>query len=271
VIKTLVSIEVDLASSAAVRFACHLGSFLQMEIQPVYVKEFPSPESAVGSGWARHTWEKELLQEGREEISAMIMAEMDFCPILKEPLVVSGDHEAELFKLLEKGSFDLYVEGVHFSWNQATLHKQLHSRMRQRIQSPMVLVRSLRKMNEVLLLCLDTTGTEALTQYFRQIWQGCSVPLVLALPVSKALGEKRDLLEQAAAESAKLLGESGIQVTVDAAFPAIGSDRAEQSLKDYGLVAIAVERSIPKDCAPLRWMNCVKTSCLVALYNAEAR
>jgi hypothetical protein len=266
VIKTIVSIEVDLASSLAVRFACHLGSCLPMEIQPVYVKEFPTPESAVGSGWARHTWEKELLQEGKEEISSMILAEMDFCPVLKEPLVVYGDHEAELLKLVEHGSFDLYVEGVHFSWNVATLHKQLHSKMHQRIQAPMVLVRSLRKVKEVLLLCVDTAGTEAIIKLFRQIWQGCWVPLVLAVPESTAPGEKRDLLEQTVADSAKLLGESGIQATVDTAFPAVDSEHVEQSLKDYGLVAIAVERSIPKDCAQLRWMNSVRTSCLVALY-----
>jgi hypothetical protein len=266
VIKTIVSIEVDLASSLAVRFACHLGSFLQMEIQPVYVKEFPTPESAVGSGWARHTWEKELLQEGREEISSMIMAEMDFCPILKEPVVVYGDHEAELLKLVENGSFDLYVEGVHFSWNVSTIHKQLHSKMHQRIQSPMVLVRSLRKVREVLVLCLDTTGIEAVAQLFQRIWQGCPVPLVLAVPASKAPGEERSLLEQKAVESAKILGQAGIQATVDAAFSAIDSEHAEQSFKDYGLVAMALERHIAKDCAPLQWMNSVKTSCLVALY-----
>ncbi len=265
-IKTLVAIEADLESSLAVRFACHLGSIVQTEIQPVYVKEVHSAQSVVHSGWARHSWEKEVIQEGREEISAMLMAEMDFCRTLKEPIVVYGDHEAELLKLLDDGAFELYVEGAHFSWNPANLHKQLHSKLYQRIGAPIVLVRSLRTIEEVLLLCLDATGTVAVSQQFRRIWQGCPVPLVLAVPASDSGKQDRDALQRTAAESATQLVESGIEATVDGEFPALGSENAEQALKKHGLVAIAVERDTPKDSAAIRWVNSVKTSCLVALY-----
>ena len=41
-IKTLVAIEVDLASSMAIRYACQLGNLVDMELYPVYVKEPPS-------------------------------------------------------------------------------------------------------------------------------------------------------------------------------------------------------------------------------------
>ena len=47
-IKTLVSIEVDLAASRAIRFACQLGNFMEMEIHPVYIKEAPPREMSMG-------------------------------------------------------------------------------------------------------------------------------------------------------------------------------------------------------------------------------
>jgi hypothetical protein len=61
-VKTLVAIEVDLASSFAIRYACQLGNLIQMEIHPIYVK-FPSPEAPMtGVGWVRHTWEREVVE-----------------------------------------------------------------------------------------------------------------------------------------------------------------------------------------------------------------
>jgi len=82
--RTLVSIEVDLASSMAIRYACQLGNLIPMELQPVYVKGYPFEEPVTGIGWVRHTWEKELVKEGKEEISEMIAGEMDTCPVFTE-------------------------------------------------------------------------------------------------------------------------------------------------------------------------------------------
>ncbi len=83
VIKTLVSIELDLVSSLAIRFACQLGSLMDAEIHPVYVKESSPHDSVWGAGWASRTWEKEMVQQGKAEIAELITAEMDFCPVLK--------------------------------------------------------------------------------------------------------------------------------------------------------------------------------------------
>ena len=64
-IKTLVAIEVDLASSLAIRYACQLGSLIELELYPVYVKEPPPEVPATGTGWVRHTWEREILETGQ--------------------------------------------------------------------------------------------------------------------------------------------------------------------------------------------------------------
>ncbi len=58
-------------------------------------------EPVTGIGWVRHTWEKELVKEGKEEISEMIAGEMDTCPVLQEPRVIFGDREKELTHIME--------------------------------------------------------------------------------------------------------------------------------------------------------------------------
>jgi hypothetical protein len=67
-IKTLVAIEVDLASSMAIRYACQLGNLINMELYPVYVKEPPPEVPTTGVGWVRRTWEREIVAAGKEEI-----------------------------------------------------------------------------------------------------------------------------------------------------------------------------------------------------------
>jgi hypothetical protein len=266
VIKTLVSIEVDLTSSLALRFACQLGSFMNMDIQPVYVKESSPHESVMGAGWASRTWEKEMVQQGKAEISDFIDAEKDFCPLLRQPLVIYGDREAELFKLSQTEKFDLYLEGVHFPWTINEIYKRLHTKIYQRIASPMVLVRTFRKVNQVQLLCLDVPGTRTLTEVFQRIWKNCQIPLLL----SHASGESNDngdyQLREAVEHSREALLESGCTVSVTDKLASIPTDEAGETLKDQGLVAIAMERGVRKECTELQWLSMVRTSALIALH-----
>lgn len=263
-IKTLVSIEVDLASSLAVRFACQLGGLMEIEIHPVYVKESPPHESVMGAGWASRTWEREMIEQGKEEISELISAEKDFCPVLGEPRVIYGDREAELLKMTHLENFDLYVEGVHFPWTPGDLYKRIHSKLYQKLPSTPVLVRTLRKIDHVLLLCLDVAGTEALCALFQKIWKNCPVPLTLAYRAEDATGPDGDGVRQAVERARGILEQSGCAVQTQDGFPSIPEHDAAEALKEHGLVAIAVERHVKKDGPELAWLNLVKTSSLLA-------
>ncbi len=207
-IKTLVSVEVDLTSSLALRFACQIGSVMDMDIQPVYVKESSPHESVMGAGWASRTWEKEMVEQGKSEISAFIDVEREFCPVLREPMVIYGDREAELLNLSQTEKFDLYVEGAHFPWTINDIYKRLHTKTCQRMASPMILVRTLRKINQVQLLCLDVAGTRTLTAIFQRLWKSCRVPLVLSRPsgISKYNCDDllRDEVDQAKKRTARV-------------------------------------------------------------------
>ena len=118
----------------------------------------------------------------------------------------------------------------------------------------------------MLLLCLDATGTVAVPNNFVVFGRGVLCLWCWRSRRANSGKQDRDALQRTAAESATQLVESGIEATVDGEFPALGSENAEQALKKHGLVAIAVERDTPKDSAAIRWVNSVKTSCLVALY-----
>lgn len=263
-IKTLVSIEADLASSKAIRFACQLGKLMNMEIQPVYVKESPPHETVWGAGWASRTWEKEMVQQGLEEVADLVSTEKDYCPVLKEPRVIYGDREGELLKIALSEQFDIFIEGVHFSWTHSDLHKRLRTKLHQRIPAPVILVRTLRKVNQVKLLCLDEKGTETLTTVFQRIWQGCPIPLVLNYPGGDAVNAGTSELPEAVDRARELLIEAGCTVTTqDTLSREPGTDAAE-ALKDCGLVAIAMDRAAKKDCSEIQWLSEVKTSSLLA-------
>lgn len=265
-IKTLVSIDVDLASSLAIRLACQLGGLMDMEIQPIYIKESPSHESAWGTGWASRTWEKEMVQQGLEEIRELVTTERDYCPVLKNPQVIYGDRDAELLKIAQADVFDLFVEGAHFPWVPGDLHKRLHSKLYQKIPSPVILVRALRKVEHVQLLCFDPVGTETLTKVFQRIWQGCSVPLVLHYQAGAGATSEANRLREAILRAHSLLTESGCSVSINNTLSRDPETDEAGTLKACGLVAMAMERTIKKDCFEIQWLAEVKTSSLLAFY-----
>ena len=266
VLKTLVSIEVDLASSLAIRFACQLRGLMEMEIYPVYVKDAPPHGSSMGAGWASRTWEKEMIRTGKTEIAELIRPEMDFCPVLREPRVIYGDRESELLRITQQEEFGFFVQGVHFPWTPHVLLKHLHTKLCQKLAPPLVLVRSLRKLNQVLLLCLDVPGTRTLTSLFQNVWQKCSVPLVLSYSAENGQGSGNDELREAVLLGQQLLTEAGCTVSVEESLSPAPEADAEDILQDYGLVALASKRTINKDNEELQWLNRVKNAALLAFH-----
>ena len=265
-IKTLVSIEVDLASSLAIRFACQLGGSIDVEIHPVYVKESLSHDSFLGAGWASRTWQREIIEKGKEEISKMIAPEMDFCPKLSDPRVIYGDRHSEVSRVAQEGQFDLYVEGVDFVWNRSELYKLAHTKFYQRLTCPLILVRSLRKMTRVLVLCLNIQGTETLTKTFKKIWKGSSVPLIFTYPTDHLTLPQETGLKEKVLESTGILKQAGCMVEQRQLDPEVFSKPTEDDLKDYGLVAIGLDRAVRKDSVELEWLSLVKTASLMEFH-----
>lgn len=259
-IRTLVSIEVDLASSFAIRYACQLGNLLPLEIQPVYVKGYPAEEPVTGIGWVRHTWERELLREGKEEIREMLLAEMNTCPVLREPRVFFGDREKELLQLLNSEGFDLYVEGAPYPFTPATIAKRLQGRFYQHLPCPLIWLRTLRPLTKVLLLCLEPQGTAALGQAMAKLWAGCQVPLHLGLP-----GGATAALQEAVATVQGALQAAGAVTVLEPGSAPPAPDLPAGDRLDCGLLALALPRALKKDHPLLTWLSTVRVPLLLVL------
>jgi hypothetical protein len=260
-IKTIVSIEVDLAASRAIRFACQLGNFIPMEIHPVYIKEAPPRNLTIGSGWARRHWENELVQEGKEEISELITSEIDYCPVLHDSRVVYGDRDSEILKILEKDPFDLYVDGANFPWNFANLYQRIHSSLFQRTHMPIALVPVLRKIYKLLVLCLEPRGTEVLGQGLARLWAGSAIPVSLAVPADKT-NELKSPVDQARRE----LTKAGIQVELLEGFNYYADTLSDTYFRDYGVIALALPRDLRKDSLTLNWFVQAKVPAIIMFY-----
>jgi hypothetical protein len=260
-IKTLVAIEVDLASSLAIRYACQLGRLLSMELHPVYVKAPPPEVPATGTGWVRHTWEREIVEMGKEEIQEMLAGEMESCPQLQEPQVIYGDREYELLKIMERTPFDLYVEGAPYPFTAINIQRRLGSKFYQRARTPLIWLRLLRQINQVLVPCFDAAGTRAAVQSLQKVWAGGATPLHFCLGPGANEAVVKELMQ-----GQEVLKAAGCQVTVEDDLAMAAGGPAPEALKDYGLVVVALERSVKKDSPRLQWLTQVKAPMMLVLY-----
>lgn len=258
-IRALVSIEIDLASSYAIRYACQLGKLMEMEVHPAYVKGYDPQEPLTGVGWVRRTWEQEVVKEGRQEIAEMMASEQETCPALAEPRVIYGDREPELLRIMGQETFDLYMEGAPYPFNAAAIHHRLHQKFYQRLSCPLIWLRGVRPINQVLVLCLEVPGTQALSRTFQHLWAGCAVPLHLTFPVGQ--GE----LSAEVAKAGEALNAAGCRVDILDPLPSLSPEQVANLQTEYGLVALALERGLRKDQAVLEWLPQVKAPLLLEL------
>jgi hypothetical protein len=260
VIKTLVTVEMDLASSFAIRYVCRLGQHIKMELHPVYVKSAPSVEPATGVGWAPHTWQRELIQMGKEEIQEMLAAEADSCPLMQEPKVVYGDRGAELLKIVEQEAIDLYVEGAPQRFTPRTIFKSLRSRFYQRLDRPFIWVRTLRKIDQALVLCRDVSGVRTLVRTLGLLWQGCPVPLHFAVPETgeKGKAEPEALLREEVRRAKVELEAARCGPLREVPFTPVSGAPPTGLTDEYGLVVLTLDRELRKDSAQLQWLSEVK-------------
>ena len=260
-IKTLVAIEVDLASSLAIRYACQLGHLVDLELHPVYVKEPPPEVPATGTGWVRHTWEREILEMGKEEIQEMLAGEMESCPQLQEPRVIYGDREYELLKIMGHEPFDLYVEGAPYPFTTVNIQRRLNSKFYQRVTTPLIWLRLLRKISQVLVPCFDVAGARAAIQSLQKIWAGCAIPLHFCLAPGASDAVKQEVLK-----GQEALTAAGCQVALRDDLPMAADGPLSEVMKDYGLVVVALERAVKKDAPRLQWLTQVKAPMMLVLY-----
>ena len=151
-INILVSVNPDLASSIAIRYAGELSQFMDIALQPIHVKEPEQKGNLFGTGWVRHTWEHALAERAEEEINLLIRTEKRYCPALAAPRVVVGERESEILKELQTGVYDLFMEGVLASFDEADFRRLVGSKLYQNAPCPVIVVKNLVTLEKVALL-----------------------------------------------------------------------------------------------------------------------
>ena len=265
-IKVLVAVDSDLASSIALRYGCQLANLMEVELQTIHVKEPGLEGPATGAGWARRTWEKELLQKGKDEIAQLLKAESSFCPVLSKPLIVIGDREEEILHELQRGAYDLFVEGIPSVSSSSKLYQKIHSSLYQHMGCPFILVKNLLPLQKVLLLLSDEADPRHLISTFLRIFRGAKIGVDLLsykfqqTGLSFSPGEEEK--DRRIKDAGRLLASEGW--TSDQSRVAQGPPAGlAEHLQEYGLVLAAIDRSFSKKSQLLALLDYVSSPVLV--------
>ena len=256
-IKALVSLDADLASSIVLRYACRLTERIEMNLQTMHVEEVDQEGYPPGSGWVRSTWEKGLLQTAQEEIAQLLNAEKPFCPPLDDPKISIGEREEELLRELEDEGYDVFMEGVLYSFNATNFFKKVQSKLYRYAPCPIILVKNLVNVEKVALLLEDHSDWRPLVSAFLKIFhQSDTVVDLIHLTFQKtgrahtgksahASPARPERAKQGPGEAARALMEKGGSVEERWV---IQESPAEfgASLEDYGLVGACISRDAGK-------------------------
>lgn len=151
-IRALVSLDVDLASSIALRYACQMAKLVEMELQPIHVEEPGREGRLLGTGWVERTWERALAKGGLEGVNRLIATERGSCPAIFAPKISVGDPQDEILRELKEETYDLFVKGELYTFTSTKFHARILSRLFRNAPCPVMVVNNLVPLQRVSLL-----------------------------------------------------------------------------------------------------------------------
>jgi len=265
-LRTLVYLNADLASSIALRYACQLTHVIKMNLHTVHVEEPDHDGYAPGTGWVRRTWEDAMLKTGEFEIAQLIKAEKSSCPRLGPTKMLVGDRENEILREIQRESYDLFVEGSLHSFTPKKLYDKIHSRLYRHIPCPVMVVKNLVNLEKIALIVREEVEYKKSVSMFLKIFSGAKLNLDLIYCKFQEPGElsfkgqkdangilnaiKKNLIEQD--------WNPGDCRTIQGAPEEIGD-----ALRDYGLVASPLHHSISKKSPMFQLLNHIPSPILI--------
>jgi hypothetical protein len=171
-IRTLVSVYPNLASVIAMNYACQLSQVIDMEIQPIFVKELEPGADAPGVGWVRRTWENSLLDTERDAVDRLIEAERSHCANLARPLVFVGERDNALLSNLMGGTYDLFVEGSLAGFEKSDFEQRVASELYRNLPCPVIIARNLIQLHKVLVVFDDEVNIDKLLLGLSNLFDG---------------------------------------------------------------------------------------------------
>ena len=272
-IKTLASLNADLASDIAFRYSSRLSQFTDMNLQAIHVEEVEGPSP--GTGWVRNTLERGLLHTAQEEISGLIKAAQSTYRMLNAPIIRVGEREHELLREIKDGSYDLFMEGILNSFSPVNFHKRLQSGLYRNAPCPILLVKNMVELNKTAIILRENTNLTSLISTYLKIFTkpGLQVDLIhVSFPESGRKGFREHIEDSKTSihkNANKILEEARAMLIENGREPKdcwIIQDPPEklnEFLMDYGLVVIQMPGNPVKKNRMMELLSHVPTAILL--------
>ncbi len=176
-LKTLVAVEADLASSIAIRYVCQLVKLTDMGLQALYVAKPDEPGHTPGTGWVRQTWEDAVVQKDLGRISQLIREEKDSCPGLGNPKMVVGERDMEILHELRLSDYDFFTEGLLHAFEPVNFLKKIHSILYRNLPCPVLLVKNMVSLERGVLALGEENDLKPCLRNFLKLFKGVQVDL----------------------------------------------------------------------------------------------
>lgn len=153
--KGLLALDENLASSIALRYASWMVGVMPLQLQAGHVEPLDKKGRSSGTGWVRQTWEEALKETGRQAIQRLLLTEKVPCPFVGMPKVFIGERDDEFLEELQSGDYDLFMEGNLNSSDVNDFYKLTSSSLYSKTPCSIMVVKNLVADNNMALLCGD--------------------------------------------------------------------------------------------------------------------
>ncbi len=167
-LKTLLCVDENLASSIALRFTAYLNKFISLSLFVVHVEQ-PDEKEQVGSGWVQRVWEEGVGANGRRAVARMLRTENIDCPLAGRPKIFVGNRTEEIMYELRSGSYDLYIEGYLNIADSEQFYQVISSPLYAQAPCSVLLVKNLSISKKCALLCADSVDSKILVEKSMEI------------------------------------------------------------------------------------------------------
>jgi len=168
-IKGLLVLDENLASSIALRYACQLTDYMPIKFKAAHVESPDTDHQSAGIGWIKRVWEQGLEDAGRQTVRRLIQTEKVDCEFIGGPKILIGDHNTELLNTLWGGRYQLLIEGNLNTSNIDTFYNLITSELYSTSPCPMLVVKNLVSPEKAVLVCGEGVNPHTLGSQFVKI------------------------------------------------------------------------------------------------------
>lgn len=169
-ITTLISLDASLASQIALRFCCQMAKMVPMDIRSIHIERSCHGATPPGTGWVRQTWENSTLETARDEIVSLVETTPSACPISKIPKLTMGDPDEEIYRELDRGQYDLFVEGMLHNFDPASFCEMVKTQRCYRSACAVLLVKNMPAFRQAAILLTPGDWPEPLVDAFSKLF-----------------------------------------------------------------------------------------------------